>query len=49
MILRGDTNEEMRQAARGHGMVALRDAGMEFAFNGTTTIDEVIRETIMDA
>jgi type IV pilus assembly protein PilB len=49
MILRGDTNEEMRQAALGHGMVALRDAGMEFAFNGTTTIDEVIRETIMDA
>jgi type IV pilus assembly protein PilB len=49
MILHGATNEEMRDVARGYGMVSLRDAGMEFAFDGVTTIDEVIRETILEA
>ncbi len=30
-------------------MITLRDSGMQFAFDGTTTADEVIRETIVDA
>ena len=49
MILQGATNDEMRDVARGYGMVSLRDAGMQFACDGTTTVDEVIRETILDA
>ena len=49
MIMRGASRDELREAARGHGMVALRDAGMSAIFEGVTTIDEVIRETIIDA
>jgi hypothetical protein len=30
-------------------MVTLRDSGMQGIFNGHTTADEVIRETILDA
>jgi hypothetical protein len=30
-------------------MVTLRDAGISFMFEGTTTAEEVIRETIMEA
>ena len=30
-------------------MVTLRDAGMEAVFEGTTTAEEVIRETIVEA
>jgi hypothetical protein len=30
-------------------MVTLRDAGMKACFEGTTTAEEVIRETIMEA
>jgi type IV pilus assembly protein PilB len=48
MIMQGASTDELREAARRHGMVTLRDAGMEAAYNGVTTIDEVIRETIID-
>ena len=30
-------------------MVTLRDAGMKACFEGTTTLEEVVRETIMEA
>jgi hypothetical protein len=30
-------------------MVTLRDSGMESIYNGETTADEVIRETILEA
>jgi hypothetical protein len=30
-------------------MVTLRDAGMEAVFEGTTTAEEIIRETIVEA
>jgi type IV pilus assembly protein PilB len=46
--MQGASTDELREAARRHGMVTLRDAGMEAAYNGVTTIDEVIRETIID-
>jgi type IV pilus assembly protein PilB len=49
LILQGASTDRLRSVARGYGMVTLRDAGMMFAFDGTTTIDEVIRETIMEA
>ena len=43
------SRDELRDAARGFGMVTLRDAGMSAAYEGSTTLDEVIRETVMDA
>jgi type IV pilus assembly protein PilB len=49
MIMRNASTEDLRNAARKHGMVTLRDSGMEGIFTGLTTADEVIRETILDA
>jgi type IV pilus assembly protein PilB len=41
--------DELRTAAEKFGMVTLRKAGMSFSFEGTTTLDEVVRETILEA
>ncbi len=41
--------DELRELARKQGMVSLRDAGIKACFDGTTTPDEVVRETIMEA
>jgi type IV pilus assembly protein PilB len=49
MIMRNCSTDELREAARRAGMVSLRDAGMKACFEGTTSADEVIRETIMEA
>ncbi|MCC7087002.1 MAG: type II/IV secretion system protein [Pirellulales bacterium] len=49
MIMRNASTDELRNAARGNGMVTLRDAGMAAAFEGTTTAEEVVRETILEA
>ena len=48
MIVRNASTEELRDTARRHGMVTLRDSGLQKAFEGTTTIEEVIRETIIE-
>jgi len=49
MIIRGASTEELRNAARNNGMIALRDAGLLSAYQGHTTVEEVIRETILEA
>jgi len=49
MIMRNASRDELRDAARSYGMITLRDAGMRAAFEGTTTVDEVVRETILEA
>jgi type IV pilus assembly protein PilB len=49
MVMRNASTEDLREAARRAGMVTLRDSGMESIYNGDTTADEVIRETILDA
>jgi type IV pilus assembly protein PilB len=49
MIMRNASTDEIRERARNYGMVALRDAGMEAAFAGMTTVEEVVRETILEA
>src|SRR6185369_12793015 len=49
MIIQNASRDDLREAARGVGMVALRDAGMDAAYEGRTTLDEVVRETVMDA
>lgn len=49
MIMNGASDDELRAKARSFGMVTLRDAGMDFAFDGTTTFEEVVRETILEA
>ena len=49
MIMRNASTDELREAAKRAGMVSLRDAGMKACFDGVTSAEEVIRETIMEA
>ncbi len=49
MVMANAAVDELRDAAAGFGMVTLRSAGMNFAYEGTTTLDEVVRETILEA
>lgn len=48
MVMRNASTDELRERAKSFGMVTLRDAGMDAAFKGLTTIEEVVRETIME-
>ena len=38
----------MRDVCRKHGMMTLREAGLNAIHNGITTIDEIVRETVID-
>lgn len=49
MIMRNASTDELRAAARSVGMVTLRDAGIDAIFDGTTTAEEIVRETIIEA
>ena len=49
MVMRNASTEEIREVARRAGMVTLRDSGMQGIFSGSTTAEEVIRETILEA
>lgn len=40
--------DEMRNLARSQGMTTLRESGLKLIFDGHTTIDEVVRETVME-
>lgn len=49
MIMQNAQADHLRDRAKAKGMVLLRDAGMDFMYDGTTTVEEIIRETILDA
>ena len=49
MIMANASTDKLRDTARGYGMVTLRDAGIAFIHDGTTSAEEIIRETIVDA
>jgi type IV pilus assembly protein PilB len=49
MIMENASTDDLREKARTFGLVSLRDAGMKLALEGTTTLDEVIRETVLEA
>jgi type IV pilus assembly protein PilB len=48
MIMRNASTDELRERAKSFGMVPLRDAGMDAAYSGLTSIEEVVRETILE-
>jgi type IV pilus assembly protein PilB len=48
MISAGVSTDELRASCLRHGMSSLRQAGLKAIFNGTTTIDEVVRETVLE-
>ncbi len=49
MIMANASVDEMREKARSYGMSTLRDAGIAYAFDGTTTMEEIVRETVLEA
>jgi type IV pilus assembly protein PilB len=48
MVSRGASTDAIRQYTRKLGMMSLRDAGLRALFGGQTTLDEVVRETVME-
>ncbi len=48
MITSDASVDDIRNFARTQGMTTLREAGLKLIFDGVTTIDEVVRETIME-
>lgn len=40
--------DDIRNMARSQGMTTLREAGLKLIFDGVTTIDEVVRETVTE-
>ncbi|MEX2118542.1 MAG: ATPase, T2SS/T4P/T4SS family [Pirellulales bacterium] len=49
MVMRNASTDELRDKACSYGMVNLRDAGLEAVYGGTTTVEEIVRETIVEA
>ena len=48
-IMSNAQTDEIRQLATKQGMIPLRQAGIKWCFEGITTPDEVVRETIVEA
>ena len=48
MVSRGASTDALRQYCRKAGTQSLRDAGLRALFAGTSTLDEVVRETVME-
>jgi type IV pilus assembly protein PilB len=48
LIMANASADEIRSLARSQGMVTLRDSGLKMIFDGVTTIDEVVRETLVE-
>ena len=49
LIMANCQTEELRDKAAKEGMVTLRKAGMSAAFEGITTPEEIVRETVLEA
>ena len=48
LISRGASTDQIRLYVRKNGVLGLRDAGIRALFEGMTTLDEVVRETVME-
>jgi len=46
LVMEGASTAQIRDMARRHGMSTLRECGLRAIYDGLTTIDEVVRETI---
>jgi type IV pilus assembly protein PilB len=49
MIMQNASVDDLRKTAVGFGMITLRESGMSKAYEGVTTLEEVVRETILEA
>jgi len=48
IVSRGGSTEHIRNAVRKQGIKGLREAGLDAIWNGVTTIEEVVRETVLE-
>jgi type IV pilus assembly protein PilB len=48
LVSSGASTDQLRTACKKMGMTTLRESGMRAIFQGHTTIEEVVRETILD-
>ncbi len=48
MVMENATTDDIRRKAQTFGMITLRDYGRQFVFQGLTTAEEVVRETVHD-
>lgn len=48
MVMNNASVDDMRDCAKSYGMVPLRDYGINFMHDGTTTLEEVVRETVLE-
>jgi len=48
MVTADASVDDIRNFARSQGMTTLREAGLKLIFDGQTTIDEVVRETVLE-
>ena len=49
LIMNHASTNVLRTASQRAGMKLLRDAGLSAIFDGSTTIDEVVKETIAES
>ena len=48
LVMQNASTDELREAGERNGMETLRKTGIRLARSGTTTIEEVLRETVVD-
>lgn len=48
MVSAGASTDQLRLACKKMGMITLRESGLRAIFRGATTIEEVVRETVLD-
>ena len=48
MISRGASTDQLKAYCTRKGMTTLRESGLEALYNGVTTLDEVVRETVTE-
>ena len=48
LISAGGSTDQLRESCRKAGMQTLREAGLQAIFSGKTTIEEIVRETVVD-
>ncbi|MEO1525451.1 MAG: ATPase, T2SS/T4P/T4SS family [Planctomycetota bacterium] len=48
MIMGNASTDDLRDEAEKDGMISLREAGLKLSYDGITTLDEVVRETVQE-
>ena len=48
LVSSGASTDQLRNACRRNGMQTLRESGLKAIYEGRTTIEEVVRETVLE-